>query len=254
MADEQKQPSDDYQYPQDEYVGESSPTPTVSEDHYVDPDNTLPGKESSEGSPLKAFWSNNKRIILIVVGAGIVALGFKLLGPTREKLPTPVPVATAPVSVSNAPPAPLPVPSVDQMQTQNNLQNMASNISDNKSAVQSLQNDVANLKSSLGDLQATQTQMSNTLAAMARQQADLAEKLKPPPKPKVQTPPITPITYSLRAIIPGRAWIDGSNGNSLSVTTGDSIPQYGIITQIDPESGTLATSSGKTITFNNNDR
>lgn len=57
------------------------------------------------------------------------------------------------------------------------------------------------------------------------------------------------ISYYIRAIIPGRAWLRGSDGNSLSVSNGDEIPGYGLVTDINAEQGYLVTSKKDTIRF-----
>ena len=42
---------------------------------------------------------------------------------------------------------------------------------------------------------------------------------------------------TLRAVVPGRAWLVDGAGNTVSVTTGDVLPYYGKVTKIDSDKG-----------------
>ncbi|MBU0456260.1 MAG: hypothetical protein ABIH77_01210 [Pseudomonadota bacterium] len=55
--------------------------------------------------------------------------------------------------------------------------------------------------------------------------------------------------YFVKAVIPGRAWVQAADGSSMSVTVGDSVPGYGRVTGIDAFSGKLSTSSGISIQY-----
>ena len=49
---------------------------------------------------------------------------------------------------------------------------------------------------------------------------------------------------TLRAVVPGRAWMVDGAGNTVSVTTGDELPYYGKVTKIDSDKGQVIMSSG----------
>lgn len=51
-------------------------------------------------------------------------------------------------------------------------------------------------------------------------------------------------SYSVHAIIPGRAWLKSSNGQIITVTEGDNIGDYGKVSVIDSANGLVRTSSG----------
>ena len=53
--------------------------------------------------------------------------------------------------------------------------------------------------------------------------------------------------YSVHAIIPGRAWLRGRDGKTITVTEGDMLDKYGKILVIDAPSGVVITSSGVTL-------
>ncbi len=55
--------------------------------------------------------------------------------------------------------------------------------------------------------------------------------------------------YFVTAIIPGRAWLQSSNGQTVTVVAGDTLPGYGTITEIDPQKGIVQTSVGITLQY-----
>lgn len=58
-----------------------------------------------------------------------------------------------------------------------------------------------------------------------------------------------PVQYFLQAIIPGRAWLISSEGETLTVSRGTPLGSYGRVSFIDAASGRVLTSSGQTILF-----
>lgn len=92
--------------------------------------------------------------------------------------------------------------------------------------VQQLSTKFDNFNQNLGeiakDLDATQAQLQLILAQTAQQATQL----------------------SLRAVVPGRAWLVDSKGNTTTVTTGDILPYYGKVTNIDADAGKVYMSSG----------
>lgn len=61
--------------------------------------------------------------------------------------------------------------------------------------------------------------------------------------------------YYIKAMIQGRAWLISANGRTtLTVSSGDHLPGYGMVEQIDPYQGTITTGSGVTIQYNPADR
>jgi intracellular multiplication protein IcmG len=60
-------------------------------------------------------------------------------------------------------------------------------------------------------------------------------------------------TYSIQAIIPGRAWLMSTEGRTLTVSRGSAVPGYGAIRIINPELGRIYTSSGRVIRFSKAD-
>ena len=71
------------------------------------------------------------------------------------------------------------------------------------------------------------------------------------PLATVPTKAIEPkITYTVQAIIPGRAWLKSESGDTVTVAEGDLLKSYGRIAKIDPYDGVVEIDTGnKTITL-----
>lgn len=109
-----------------------------------------------------------------------------------------------------------------------------------------------NLKSLSGQV----SQLSNAVQEQAIHVADLNERLKKRTKMNIshaQSSSIPPVKYFLQAVIPGRAWLINTNGDTLTVREGTKIANYGVIRYIDAKRGRVLTSSGQMITFSQND-
>lgn len=61
------------------------------------------------------------------------------------------------------------------------------------------------------------------------------------------------VFYHVEAAIPGRAWLMGSDGSTLTVRKGSMLPGYGIVTFIDPNQGRVSINSGQVIRFSKDD-
>jgi hypothetical protein len=55
------------------------------------------------------------------------------------------------------------------------------------------------------------------------------------------------VTYTVQAIIPGRAWLKGDSGDTVTVAEGDTLRDYGRITKIDPYDGVVEIDTGNKI-------
>ena len=71
-------------------------------------------------------------------------------------------------------------------------------------------------------------------------------------KAKKKKKPLKLETFSLRAMIHGRAWIENDKGSYMTVKVGDMLPTYGRIVYLDEQSGVLKTTSGRDIKFTAN--
>lgn len=109
---------------------------------------------------------------------------------------------------------------------------------------QSMSKEVSDLKEAMSNL-------VGAIEVLATQVQELrsAQQLSPstfvPFKPKV--------VYYLKAVVPGRAWLESNDGNLITVKEGDALRGYGTINKIDANEGWVQTSSGLVIKYGKND-
>lgn len=247
-----KNMGDEYQFPQEEYVAaESGETnyDAFQGEASASEEETVSQAETSSGKPglTERFpFLQNKRL-LSVLGVAVVALiGFKVMSPSHKTMS----VQPKKPSVAQR------VASMDQQQQSammNKLNNLSQDASSSKSVVNQLQNQVGDLKASLNKANQSNEAMRKAMLVLAQQVQNLSNQVKKAttaPNHIKKLPPSPVLTFHLRAVIPGRAWVMGSNGESDSVVVGTKLKNYGTVTAIEAQAGKLLTSSGKTITFN----
>lgn len=88
--------------------------------------------------------------------------------------------------------------------------------------------------------------LANVKKVMIDEDIDLASPGTIKFSNKKTTPSVsaTSTSYTVHAIIPGRAWLKSSNGQIITVTEGDKIGDYGTVATIDATNGIVRTSSG----------
>lgn len=123
--------------------------------------------------------------------------------------------------------------------------NSQANLDKLSSQITSLQNSLSNLEERLNSLNNTVQDMVNQrqqeLAKKAQAQEKLhAKKSRDTPKP----------IYFVRAIVPGRAWLSTQSGSTVTVSAGANLPGYGTVVLVDPNQGTITTSTGAIIGYN----
>ncbi len=122
--------------------------------------------------------------------------------------------------------------------------------------VTTMSGNIDNLNSQIANL----NQAVNALTTqMAKQSEELNALIAARARPKATRKPAMhriipkPIAYYIQAVIPGRAWLIGSNGSTLTVREGTNIAGYGTVKLIDSIQGKIITSSGRTIRFSQED-
>ena len=268
MVDEQKNMGDDeYQFPQEEYAGEGS------HEEVVEPEvaSAAAGSAAASGDGFRkkiiegykgTVSARNKRIILISVGLIFVLLLPKLsdvfhVAPKKaedtlaSKPVQPVVQQPAPVEqpiVSQQPDQPAIAPSVDP-----SLDEARAYRSQADGKIQELQNQVSSIQNSLAQSESTNEQLQKSVSQLTSQVQALSVQLKQQMMAEKTQPKSKKVNFYLRAVVPDRAWVMTSSGETVSVSVGDSLDQYGTIQSIDPVYGVIETSSGRKITYGSND-
>ncbi|HHF7373519.1 type IVB secretion system protein IcmG/DotF [Legionella bozemanae] len=245
----------------------------------------------SAGSGGREPPKNIKRNALIAVGIIIFAmLMYKFIGgmfskstPTPKETETPAPIAeiTPQPKEAEIPPAPIqqqpevqqPVqqPVVQQtpppmVQESAALQQKVASIESSQQTVQSevssMNQQVSNINNNVNALNAQITKLNQVISDLNNQvvkQSEvinvLIERTKPKPVKRVIhiKPASSQIIYYINAVIPGRAWLIGTNGSTLTVREGSKIAGYGVVKLIDSMQGRVLTSSGRVIRFSQED-
>lgn len=135
-----------------------------------------------------------------------------------------------------------------------NQQSLRSDVTSLNSQVNGLNRKIDDLASEMIKLNQTITNLSNQMAQQSHEMNQLmAAKTQPKPVKHIIKRPIPQIRYHIQAVIPGRAWLIGSNGSILTVREGIKIRGYGTVQLIDSMQGRVVTSSGKIIRFSPED-
>jgi intracellular multiplication protein IcmG len=113
--------------------------------------------------------------------------------------------------------------------------------------ISELANTVSRSQQDISDI----NQAVNQLTASMQQVLTEIQSLKAKPKKKKPSGPLT--VYHVRAIVPGRAWLESANGKNLTLRVGDRLNGYGTVEAISPQQGTVMMSNGSTIQYGVND-
>lgn len=234
---------EEYQYPNEEYVAETTP-----------PEEEEAVQQEKRTNIVWRMIQNNKRVTAVIVFAIVAIIAFKIMKPGGEDTqtvskPKQKPVAQQPVQRQQ------PVQQTPNPAVENQLSGLKQETQTSAAAVNQLQNQVQNLRSQLSQTAASQAQLNQSMVVLVDQVKKLTAELhkKPEKKHKKAAAKAPPMTFHLKAVVPGRAWIISNDGLSESVSVGDSIPQYGKVKVVDANRGMVLTSSGKVIGYGAND-
>lgn len=229
--------------------------------------------KAREEKPSNPFHSPELKRKLATLGATIVGLfilvfGIKYCIPTKKQETTPmVQVAPSPMVV-NKPiaevPPPIPVESglskavTDELKQkvstiETNLQSATGQVNAVNQQLGTVNTNVNNLNDQITKLNQVITELSAQVSRQSDEIRTLMVKNKPKPVRIRAIHKNPPLVYYIQAVIPGRAWLIASNGSTLSIREGTRIRDYGIAKIIDPIQGRVLTSSGRVITFSQDD-
>lgn len=239
-------------------------------------DNT--GSAEAPGHHIISNPTNIKRnaIIAIIIVVFIMIM-YKLFGYVFSKKPDDValnpPISVVTQATTSPTPGPtvvtpIPVSSMVQPveeETSSELarriaamelsqENVRTEVGTVSQQVGTVNNNINNLNTQLANLNQVINTLTSQLAKQSDEIADLRVRLKP--KHKVKTifkVTSTPVSYYIKAVIPGRAWLIGTNGSTLTVREGTKIAGYGVVKLIDPLEGRVLMNSGRVIRFSQED-
>lgn len=242
MADDKKNP-EEYEYPSEEYYKGGE---------YIPPDDSADNLEptATRGSFLP------KRVLLLLgllVATGLVYLFVSFTNSRRAaQLAAPVPaVDTASATIPSTPTTPVQVapPVVPQAPAPSDaaLQQMAQQNQLNQQSVASMQNQIQQLQSQVNDMTNSISTLNSQLQVIVNELRAISIDRSLRGRNAILT--TTGTAYHLKALVPGRAWLQSKEGHSTTVTIGDRLPGYGIIQMINVPQGIVTTSSGAIIQY-----
>lgn len=242
-----------------------------------------PGSNNALGyDPDSLQRKNVKRNALIVIGVVLLAMVlYKLAGAvfteknskdvSKNSIPsiatlTPQPVLVQPV-ISSTPPPPAVIAPVQPviMGSDNELkqkvsaidqsqQNVTAEVNSLGQQVSAVNNSMNNLNTQISNLNQVITNLSNQVVKQSEEISVLMTRSEPKrPKIVLHRVHTRPVVYHIQAVIPGRAWLIGTNGSTLTVREGTVVAGYGTVKLIDAMQGRIVTSSGHIIRFSQKD-
>ncbi len=118
------------------------------------------------------------------------------------------------------------------------------------------QQTIDQIQTNMNTLQDSVAGLNTTVGTVSQQLTQLNDKLgkATAPKKTIESGPPAPppITYVIKALVPGRAWLLASDGTMLSVAAGNAVPGHGVVNQIDLNTGQLFMSDGSVFTYDIN--
>lgn len=169
--------------------------------------------------------------------------------PQPETPPQPV-VQQAPAAQENNSALQQKVASIEASQ-----QSVQSEVSSMNQQVNNVNNNVNALNAQIAKLNQVISELNVQVVKQSEVITVLLERTKPKTVKRVirVQPAPPPIIYYINAVIPGRAWLIGTNGSTLTVREGTKIAGYGTVRLIDSIQGRVLTSSGRVIRFSQED-
>lgn len=216
--------------------------------------------------------------LILLAGIAVLVVGYRIVSGFLTKKPTPAPATVVqkpkPIEVPKQPELIMetkPVmstPTVDaadearkKMETQ--LQDLENNQKNLESQISNMQNELSSVSTTMSQLSKQIENLNQTVLTLSDKVADESIKLTAlsvcAPKPKVVVMPkvtkimVPRVYYHLKAIIPGRAWLIGTNGSTITVREGSIVPGFGVVKLIDAIQGRVFMQSGQVIEFSQQD-
>lgn len=194
------------------------------------------------------------------VAAGPTSIEEKLAPakpePPVEQVVIEPPVVPTPTIAAEPPPV---VPQEDSFEAeQRALAAIREKSSHDQAVINDLQSTINELQATVGDLGKaiiTISEKMGKLESVARKPAMKQRKARATRKAKrVSRPKVPPMVYEVKSVVPGRAWIQSSTGEFLSIAVGERLPGYGKVERINPATGVVTLSSGAVIKYGYYDR
>ncbi len=286
MADGDQNNNDEYHFADLDVLGTEQETVSLPEDESLEGETT----EGVASPPGRGRFSQLDPNVVKMIQKGLIAIGaflfvlvvYKVISsffssdkpkqeikmaasieptPKSAKMPLPVRTTSTTENTQTTPVSTLTSTSTssrdvtklkeEQVRIENELSSIRTQmntITQNMSDMATKMNDVKQTMLVLSERLEQQSNQMGRLQAMSRSRRTASST------PPARRAPVAPKpTYSIQAIIPGRAWLMSSQGKPLTVSKGSVVPGYGTVRLINAEVGRVFTSSGRVIRFSQAD-
>lgn len=231
---------DEYQFPKDEYL---SPEDSSVDESLNEADEMIQKPGFFDRYPML----RNKKLWVIGVIVIVFIVGMNMMHHARNN------------KVIMQKPAPSPTQQIAE-QVSGQIGSLRSSQASTQNNLSELKSQVATLQSQLSSTNASNTQLTQSVTTLEAQVKLLTKtvaqntKALTVKKTASKQAATKPITYTVKAVVPGRAWLVSSTGESRTVSVGDVIDsRYGRVTLIDADMGRVLTSQNRIIHYGQND-
>lgn len=248
--------NDEYQYIEESDNSEE-PVETSSEFEFKEPNPLLDKFQAfMTGSPL---LRNSVIVVMAVIILGVIAkCSSSDLKKPKVQVENPKATPIVKAAPSDAETLKAQQQQANQlMQAQQDLQSSLRNLSQQvnqlNTSVAGISNAVQNYPQDMSGLQVKLNQVEQSLQELKTlvntKKMVVTPVVKASRKISLSSFPIPTTTYYIQAIIPGRAWLISSNGETLTVSVGSRVPGYGVVEKIDAIQGLVEVSSNRILRF-----
>jgi len=249
---------------------------TYSNEEPTDTDVTEPTGQVDENEMDVTYLSIMGVIIVVMVY--ILYSMYAALVPVEQKEIKPVDPAKVEQTQSQAPQAPTPLQEpvatqpeqaqqtsaeTDQPVEQIVSSDVTAQLQQQEAAIKEIADDTTYLENGQKDLSAKFDKLSTKLDAlldqvetMIEEQKDRelkAKRLAEQKREMAEKKLAPPMKYYIRALVEGRAWLQTDEGREATVSVGQPLKDYGTILAIYVNQGLVTTSSGRVISFKDNE-
>lgn len=193
--------------------------------------------------------------IVLMIGFFVYRYATKTVVPKVEQPK----VSALPVQPSVPEKAVAPSPSLAQPTVrQQDIDNLNTKVTQIEKNIRDVSTDMESNRNRLGQIESTVSTLNNRLQEMNTSLQNLAEQLKPKKPPidvtkKIEMKAVKHkkvggrrlhMSYQVKAVIPGRAWLVTNDGSTLTVSVGSRVSGCGNVRTIDYQRERVITSAG----------
>ncbi|MCK4608448.1 MAG: hypothetical protein KAT71_03120 [Gammaproteobacteria bacterium] len=188
----------------------------------------------------------NKRMLVVLGAVFVIFILYQFVKPKKsiDQFPT---NSTAASAAQSQPSATKFAPST----IQSSALMPQSSIDDAK--INKLQQQLAKSQQELAGMQKAVYNLNVAVQELSQAVKELAVQQRKVPSARKMRQHMPRISYHVRAVVPGRAWLESSSGAIITVRPGSNLGNYGTVTKIDDSRGIVKTDLGFVIKYGTND-